>query len=210
MARYRRVGPALILACLISAASAAAARAENWRPAGWRPAPGLTQIRLWPGPAPDAPPRPAPEETSGKPGDSVVRDVSDPTLTVYAPRGRNTGAAVVVFPGGGFQVLAMDIEGTEICGWLTSRGVTCVLLKYRVPNTGPHWDDGCQCQLEPKAPMALQDAQRALGLVRFHAADWHIDPRKVGVIGFSAGGYLVAWISTHFQTRAYAPVDELR
>jgi len=131
--------------------------------------------------------------------------VSRPTMTVYAPTAHNTGVAVVVFPGGGYQVLAMDLEGTEICDWLTSRGATCVLLKYRVPNSGPTLVDGHRYY--PKVQTALQDAQRTLGLVRQHAAAWRVDPHKVGVIGFSAGGHLVAAVSTHFAHRAYRPVD---
>jgi acetyl esterase/lipase len=83
-----------------------------------------------------------------------------------------------------------------------------VLLKYRVPASGPHWDDSCKCHVNPPVPLALQDAQRALGLVRQHAAAWHIDPHKVGVLGFSAGGHLAAAISTTFDARAYAPVDD--
>jgi acetyl esterase/lipase len=128
-------------------------------------------------------------------------------MTVYAPGGKNTGVAMIVFPGGGYQDLAIDLEGTEVCDWLTSRGMTCVILKYRVPNSGPHRDESCKCQVRPKAPMALQDAQRTMGLVRFHAAEHHIDPHKIGVIGFSAGGHLVADISTHFDKRDYPPID---
>jgi hypothetical protein len=93
-----------------------------------------------------------------------ANDVSRPTMTVYAARGRNTGAAMVVFPGGGNQFLAMDLEGTEICDWLTSRGITCVLLKYRVPDSGPTMKNGHSYY--PKVQTALQDAQRTLGLVR--------------------------------------------
>jgi acetyl esterase/lipase len=126
-------------------------------------------------------------------------------MTVYAPTGRNTRVAMVVFPGGGYQVLAMDLEGTEICDWLTSRGITCVLLKYRVPNSGPTLVDGHRYY--PKVQTALQDAQRTLGLVRQHAAQWHVDPHKIGVIGFSAGGHLVAAVSTHFAQRTYRPID---
>jgi acetyl esterase/lipase len=94
----------------------------------------------------------------------------------------------------------MDLEGTEICDWLTSRGITAVLLKYRVPTNpkvGPY----------AESPQALEDAQRTLGLVRLHAAEWQIDPHKIGVIGFSAGGHMVAAISTHFNKRLYPPVD---
>src|SRR2546425_62076 len=120
-------------------------------------------------------------------------------MTVYPPEGRNTGAAVVVFPGGGYNVLAIDLEGTEACDWLTSKGITCVLLKYRVPcvKSGPYLD----------CLTALEDAQRTVGLVRFHAVEWHIDPRKIGVLGFSAGGHMVAAMSTHFEKRLYPAVD---
>jgi acetyl esterase/lipase len=127
-------------------------------------------------------------------------------MTFYPAEGRNSGAAVVVFPGGGYQILAMDLEGTEICGWLTSRGINCVLLKYRVPNSGPTMKDGHR--FYPKVQTALQDAQRTIGLMRQRAAIWHVDPHKIGVIGFSAGGHLVAAISTHFSQRTYAPVDD--
>jgi acetyl esterase/lipase len=179
----------------------------------WQPSPGHTQIPIWPGTVPDARPVAGPEvvTTTGK--DSLVAgrpwvyvgNVSRPTMTVYSPMGKNTGAAVVVFPGGGYEILAIDLEGTEVCDWLTSKGITCVLLKYRVPGdpserypkSGPY----------PKSPMALEDAQRTVGLVRFHAAEWHIDPHKIGVLGFSAGGHLVAAMSTHFAHRLYPAVD---
>ena len=128
-------------------------------------------------------------------------------MTVYAPQGSNTGAAVVVFPGGGFQILAMDLEGTEFCDWLTSRGVTCVLLKYRVPSEPYRWQCDCRPHNLEVSVQALEDAQRALRLVRFNAAQWNIDPHKVGVLGTSAGGYLVAEISTLYKRRLYAPVD---
>jgi acetyl esterase/lipase len=125
-------------------------------------------------------------------------------MTVYSPRANNnTGAAVVVFPGGGYSILAVDLEGTEVCDWLTTKGITCVLLKYRVPGNGLEPRSGPY----PKSPMALEDAQRTVGLVRFHAAERHIDPRKIGVLGFSAGGHLVAAISTYFEQRLYPTVD---
>jgi acetyl esterase/lipase len=181
----------------------------------WQPSPGHTQIPIWSGAAPDAQPVAGPEaaEWSGKDdlvaGRQVVAvsNVTRPTMTVYSPKGKNTGAAVVVFPGGGYQILAIDLEGTEVCDWLTSKGIACVVLKYRVPYSGPHWDERCKCHINPKAPTALQDAQRTVGLVRFHAAEWHIDPRKIGVLGFSAGGHLAAAISTHFERRLYPAVD---
>ncbi|MGY5801214.1 alpha/beta hydrolase [Rhizobium sp. LEGMi12c] len=172
--------------------------------AGWQPSPGHVQMPIWPGAVPDAVPEAKPESV-GTDGETVT-DVSRPTMTVYAPEGSNTGAAVVVFPGGGYKVLAMGLEGTEICDWLTSRGITCVLLKYRVPNSGPTWEKGHRHY--PKVQTALQDAQRTLGLVRQNAAQWHVDPHKIGIIGFSAGGHLVAALSTHFSQRTYAPVDD--
>jgi acetyl esterase/lipase len=139
---------------------------------------------------------------AGKPWTYVER-VSRPTMTVYSPTVKNTGAAVVVFPGGGYWILAIDLEGTEVCDWLTAKGITCVLLKYRVPGNGIEPQSGPY----PKSPMALEDAQRTVGLVRFHAAEWHIDPRKIGVLGFSSGGHLAAAISTHVEQRLYAAVD---
>src|SRR5689334_8229418 len=147
-----------------------------------------------------------PKLVAGKPW-TYVANVSRPTLAVYPPTGKNTGAAVVVFPGGGYQALAIDLEGTEVCDWLTSKGMTCVLLKYRVPHTGPSWSQACGCYRDTHSSMALEDAQRTLGLVRLHAKEWHIDPHKVGVLGFSAGGHLVAAVSTHFDKRVYPAVD---
>lgn len=175
------------------------------QPAGWPPSPDRPTLRLWPGTAPGEPPN-QPAESNSATDKNVIagrpiyllNNVSVPTVTLYKPRGENSGAAVVVFPGGGYHILAIDLEGTEVCDWLTSIGVNCVLLKYRVPDTGPY----------PKSPAALQDAQRAVGLVREHAAEWGIDPHRVGVLGFSAGGHLAAAISTHFDRRLYDPVDD--
>lgn len=168
---------------------------------------------IWPEVPPGARPVPdsesvatAPKPVAGKPW-IYIRNVSRPTLTVYSPQGEKTGAAIIVFPGGGYQILAIDLEGTEVCDWLTSRGITCVLLKYRVPNAGASWNQLCGCYLNTRSSLALEDAQRTLGLVRLHAAEWHIDPHKVGVLGFSAGGHLVAEVSTHFEQRVYPAVD---
>lgn len=172
----------------------------------WQPSPGHTQIPIWPtGTMPDALPYTKPEYLDTRTAE--ILNVSQPTMTVYSPKIRNTGIAVIVFPGGGFNGLAIDLEGTEICHWLTSRGMTCVLLKYRVPDSGPAWHESCHCNIHPKAPTALEDAQRTLGLVRLNASKWHINPNKIGVIGFSSGGYMVAEISTHFTKRAYKPID---
>ena len=179
--------------------------------APWQPSAGHTQVAIWPGAAPDPQPVAGPEaaETSGK--DFLVAgrpavgvsNVTRPTMTVYSPEGKNTGAAVVVFPGGGYQELAIDLEGTEVCDWLTPKGITCVLLKYRVTDVGAYPKSGPY----PESPMALEDAQRTVGLVRLHAAEWHIDAHKIGVLGFSAGGHLVAAMSTHFEKRLYPAVD---
>ncbi|MDR3727807.1 MAG: alpha/beta hydrolase [Terracidiphilus sp.] len=192
------------LLLLLAAAVAFSTSVLAQQPA-WQPAPGHLTLPVWPGLAPGAAANsPAEVDTTttkdnliaGKP---LVRlgNVSTPTLTLYSPQGKNTGAAVVVFPGGGYRILAIDLEGTEVCEWLNSSGISCVLLKYRVPDTGPY----------PKSPAALQDAQRALGLVRSHAAEWKIDPNRIGVLGFSAGAHLAAALSTHFEQRLYDPID---
>lgn len=198
-----------IALCMLVACGSPQANAAVWQPGG-----GHVQMPLWPGQAPDLQAVPGPESMTvdtahllaGKPV-TALTNITRPTMTVYAPKGTNTGAAVVVFPGGGFQILAMDLEGTEVCDWLTSAGITCVLLKYRVPSKPYDWH--CDCRphnLQVPVP-ALQDAQRTLSLVRFHAAEWRIDPHRIGVLGFSAGGFLVAEVSTRFDRRAYAPVD---
>jgi len=184
----------------------------NAQASAWQPSAGHTQVPIWPGAPPDAQPAIGPETAvpkalvAGRPWIQVSK-VSQPTMTVYPPKGPNTGVAVVVFPGGGYQILAIDLEGTEVCDWLASRGITAVLLKYRVPYSGPYWNPRLKRQVYPKAPLALEDAQRTVGLVRFHAAEWHINPGKIGVLGFSAGGHLVTAMSTHFNTRSYPPVD---
>jgi acetyl esterase/lipase len=137
----------------------------------------------------------------------AIENVTRPTMTIYPPKGANTGTTMVVFPGGGYRVLAIYGEGTEICDWVTSKGMTCVLVKYRVPFSGPQWDGSCSCRREPKVHMALQDAQRAVRLLRQQASQWHIDPNKIGVIGFSAGGHMVADISND-SGHSYRPVDD--
>ncbi len=132
------------------------------------------------------------------------RIVKNTYIRTHTPKGTNTGPAIVVFPGGGYEILAVDVEGTEVCDWLTSKGITCVLLKYRVPGAGKHPESGPY----PDFPAALEDAQGTVGLVRYRAAKWHIDPRKIGVLGFSAGGHLVAAMSTLFPQRVNPAVDE--
>jgi len=202
---FREKGSAMRI-CLVSFAVVAALSsvliAQN--PA-WQPAPGHLTLALWPHGAPGASPNAAAEadlttaQDKAIAGRAVIRlgNVSTPTLTVYSPTGKNTGAAVVVFPGGAYRIVAIDLEGTEVCDWLNSAGITCLLVKYRVPDSGPY----------PKSSAALQDAQRAMGMARSHAAEWHIDPQRIGVLGFSAGGHLSAALSTHFEQRLYDPVD---
>lgn len=198
--------PFLFTLLLVFAFSGASAQKFTWQPS-----PGRAQVPIWPGAAPDPQPVNGPEFAlssganflvAGRPA-IEIDNVTRPTMTVYSPEGKNTGVAVIVFPGGGYQVLAIDLEGTEVCDWLVSRGITCVLLKYRVTRVGSYPKSGPY----PESPMALEDAQRTMGLVRLHAAQWHIDPHKIGVLGFSAGGHLVAAISTHYKQRLYPPVD---
>lgn len=179
----------------------------------WKPAPGHLQIPLWSGAPPHKLRVNGPEYTTSDPKERIagrtviaIHRVSHPTLTVYKPKGKNTGAAVVIYPGGGFWILAMDLEGTEVCDWLTARGVTCILVKYRVPG----YDKQQSSRSGPyprRSPVALEDAQRAISLTRFHAKEWGINPRKIGVLGFSAGGHLVAATST--LKRIYKPTDAI-
>jgi acetyl esterase/lipase len=127
-----------------------------------------------------------------------IGNISTPTITVYkAPADKNTGTAVLICPGGGYSILAWDLEGTEVCEWLNSIGVTGIVLKYRVPK---------RPDLDRFAP-PLQDAQRAMGLIRSRASEWGINPAKIGVLGFSAGGHLSANLSTNYAQRTYPKVD---
>ncbi|MDQ2774441.1 MAG: alpha/beta hydrolase [Acidobacteriota bacterium] len=160
-------------------------------------------IHLWPNGAPGSVGASGLEKTSpGGPvgGAPIIKlaNVSDPTLTVYrVSTAAASHAAVLVFPGGGYSILAYDLEGTEVCEWLNRQGITAVLVKYRVP----------QPKGVPPYRAPLQDAQRALGIVRQHAKEWNIDPHRIGVLGFSAGGHLAAALSTNFETRTYPAMD---
>jgi acetyl esterase/lipase len=171
----------------------------------WPPSPDHLTLPLWPGTPPGAKTNlplevnvnaDGTKQMAGRPYIRLT-NVSTPTLTVYKPTAKNSGAAIVVFPGGGYQILSVDLEGTEVCDWLNQIGVTCVLVKYRVPDSGPY----------PKSAGALQDAQRAMGLVREHATEWGVDPHRIGVMGFSAGAHLSAAVSTHYEQRLYDAVD---
>lgn len=163
-------------------------------------------VDLWPGTAPGEKGDLGEERDMTKPTDQLIAggrvirlgNVSKPTLSVFKPApDRDTGTAVLVCPGGGYHILALDLEGTEVCEWLNSIGVTGVLLKYRVPK---------RPGLEKDA-VAFQDAQRAMGLMRQQAGEWGLDARRMGVLGFSAGGHLSAALSTRFERRCYDPVD---
>jgi acetyl esterase/lipase len=117
-----------------------------------------------------------------------LTNVTQPTMSVYPPTTvPNSGAAALVFPGGGYVRLAWDGEGVDSCAWLNSIGVTCLLVKYRVPEQGRY----------PSNPADLEDAQQAMRLARAHAAEWHIDPSRIGVVGYSAGANLAVLLSTH-------------
>jgi acetyl esterase/lipase len=164
-------------------------------------------IHLWPKGVPGEITDPPAEKDNTKPTDNkpdgrpVIRitNVSDPTITIYSPsKENNSGAAVIVCPGGGYSILAIDLEGTEVCEWLNSIGVTAILLKYRVP---------AKKDL-PRYQPPLQDAQRAVGLVRKNANKWGIDTGRIGIMGFSAGGHLSATLSNNYNKRTYELVDD--
>lgn len=144
------------------------------------------------------------KETDGKvAGRRMIRlgNVSTPTLKVFRPsKEKDTGASVVIAPGGGYHILAWDLEGEEVAEWLNSLGVTGIVLKYRVPRR-----PGQPGDQPPIGP--LQDAQRAISLVRSKAEEWKLDPNRIGLLGFSAGGHLAASAGTHFDRRAYEALD---
>jgi acetyl esterase/lipase len=235
LGRFWAVASVLVLAVVTAGCSRSAPTAEEHaapaigeqtteQPAGdtrtigvWQAPRGLVQTPIWPGGAPNmegAPQAPESVLTAHTPealeGDTsqAVFDVSVPTMTVFPPQGRNARAAVIVFPGGGFRAVVLTVEGTEICRWITARGLTCVLAKYRVPNSNHHWDETCNCAVTPPVATALQDAQRTIRLVRAQAQQLNIDPSKIGVMGFSAGGYLAVQTSNIFLP-AYEAVDEI-
>lgn len=164
-------------------------------------------IALWPGAAPGEKVDIGEERDTTKPTDNLIAgkrlirlgNVSKPTISIYRPpTDKNTGAAVLVCPGGAYHILALDLEGAEVCEWLNSIGVSGVLLKYRVPRRA-----GLEKHTAP-----LQDAQRAMGLLRTQAPELGIDPKRIGVLGFSAGGHLAAALSTNHAARSYPIIDE--
>ncbi len=133
----------------------------------------------------------------------MVTNVTKPTITIYRPaKDKDTGAAMVICPGGGYWNLYWQLEGEEVASWLNSLGVTGVILKYRVPRRAD----------EPKGEPArrpLQDAQRAVSLVRSKAKEWGIDPNRIGMVGFSAGGHLALATATSFDKRSYPAIDDI-
>ena len=164
-------------------------------------------LNLWPGKPPGETKELPPESDQTKPEDKLIAgrriiklgNVSTPQLTVYRPAKEiDTGASVVICPGGGHHILAYDLEGTEVAEWLNGIGVTGIVLKYRVPFRDPQkrWLSG------------VQDGQRAMSLARTKAADWGIDPKRIGMLGFSAGGEVTALVSM-LDDRQYEPVDTI-
>jgi len=156
---------------------------------------GPITLNVWPGVAPNLPANPPPEKWEGR----RVTNVTQPTLTVFRPaKDKDTGVAVIVCPGGGYKWLMMSYEGDDVAAWLNTIGVTGIVLKYRV--AAPEGTPGY-------VP-ALKDAQRAISLVRSKAVEWQINPDRIGILGFSAGGHLAAALSTNFGQRSYEPIDD--
>ena len=141
-------------------------------------------------------------EVGGKPT-KWKTDVSKPTLTIYRPeKSKETGVSMLIAPGGGYHNLGWDVEGEEVADWLASIGITGIILKYRCPRR-----PGDETGVPPLGP--LKDAQRAVSLVRSRAAEWGLDPKKIGMVGFSAGGHLSGATATNHETRAYEPVEDV-
>lgn len=164
-------------------------------------------LPLWPGKPPGETMELPPEADTSKGGGNLVAgkplirlgNVSTPTLSVFLPpKEKQNGAAIVICPGGGYNILALDLEGTEVAEWFNDIGVTCFVLKYRVPKRPGQ---------EPKSLAALQDGQRAISLVRNRASEWNVDPARIGILGFSAGGNLAGMTSMHYTERRYEKVD---
>jgi acetyl esterase/lipase len=162
-------------------------------------------LPLWPHGTPENPGVTIPDKEASEPIDKLVagkpittvKDVSHPSLAVYSPpTASNSGTAILVFPGGAYRRLAYDLEGTEVCQWLNSLGISCILVKYRVPFDG-HF---------PQQVEDLEDAQQAMRITRSHAAEWRIDPQRVGALGFSAGAHLAVILGNHPEfRREHAP-----
>lgn len=153
-------------------------------------------IHLWPGSVPGETAAKQEAKVTADGGNNVKRltDVTDPILEVFpAPANNNNGVGVIICPGGGYSILAINLEGYEVAAWLNKLGYTAFVLQYRVPK---------------KEAGALQDAQRAIRLVRSRAAEWSLQPEKIGMMGFSAGGSLTARAATLYNVNAYTPIDK--
>ncbi|MCA9136804.1 MAG: alpha/beta hydrolase [Planctomycetales bacterium] len=164
-------------------------------------------LNVWPGTPPGETKELPAEADQTKPEDKLIAgrriiklgNVSTPQIAVYQPPAdKRNGTAVVICPGGGHYILAYDLEGTEIAQWLNTQGITGIVLKYRVPFRDP----------DERWKAAVQDAQRAMALVRHHAAQWDIDPNRIGICGFSAGGETAA-LTAIFTERQYEPIDSV-
>jgi acetyl esterase/lipase len=133
----------------------------------------------------------------------LITNVTKPTLTIYQPaKDKNTGTAMLICPGGGYWDLYWELEGEEVAAWLNSLGMTGIILKYRVPRR-----PGDVRGEPPLGP--LLDAQRAVSLVRSRAREWGIEPKRIGMVGFSAGGHLALATATSFEKRRYEPIDAI-
>jgi acetyl esterase/lipase len=165
----------------------------------WSPAAGAAEretLKVWPDEAPGASAAGAKEQWQ----DQKVTGVTDPTITVYRPaKAVDTGVAVIVCPGGGYQALMMSYEGEDVARWLNTVGVTGIVLKYRIATPAD----------QPKWTLGVRDGQRAISLVRSKAKEWGIQPDKIGVLGFSAGGHLAIAASCNFEKRTYEAIDEV-
>lgn len=145
----------------------------------------------------------------------LPNEIRNPTIIIYSPVRNTSRAAIIVFPGGGYKAVAVGkdstigFNGAAVAHWLNEAGITCVLLKYRVPHSGCYWDDTSKKHVTPAVPRALQDAQRTISTIRHHAEKYNLDPGKIGVMGFSAGGNLAVLSSTAFKRRSYEPIDEI-
>jgi acetyl esterase/lipase len=160
-------------------------------------------LDLWPGTPPGEVGKIGAEKSELKDGIVRVSNVTKPTIAVYRPSpDKDTGASIVICPGGGYGILAISHEGEDVARWLNTIGVTGIVLKYRIPRR-----EGTANDAPP--PQALMDAHRALSLVRSKAGELGLDPKRIGLLGFSAGGHLAAWASTNSDKRAYEPVDDI-
>lgn len=196
--------PLLHLALVTAISSVAAA---SWGAVSAAASDKATVVNIWPGDAPGGTPDATGSEEKvreGKRGshrDRFITNVTKPTITILRPTEHANGAAVVICPGGGYSWLAWDREGEDVGKWLNSLGLTAIFLKYRVAPA-----PGTRARMQPP-PEPLQDAQRTLSLVRSKAAEWNLDPKRIGIMGFSAGGHLAAALATNFDRRSYKQID---